>query len=82
MQTLIVCIVVFCVPGMNGTVLGLGAGGSRPSNIPIVDRINIVGASVTIVAGLFGGSVNNKIGPRYTLMLGASGYPIWVGSLW
>ena len=67
---------------MNTTVLGLGAGGSHPANIQIVDRVNIVAASVTIPAGFFGGSVNNQIGPRYTLMLAASGYPVYVGALW
>jgi hypothetical protein len=78
----VVCAVLICGPGLNSTVLGLGAGGSRPSNIPIVDKVNIVGASVTIVAGFFGGSVNNQIGPRYTLILAASGYPVYVGALW
>jgi len=73
---------LICGPGLNGTVLGLGAGGSHPSNIPIVDKVNIVGASVTIVAGFFGGSINNQIGPRYTLILAASGYPVYVGALW
>lgn len=73
---------MICGPGLNGTVLGLGAGGSHPSNIPIVDKVNIVGASVTIVAGFFGGSINNQIGPRYTLILAASGYPVYVGALW
>jgi hypothetical protein len=82
MQALVVCAVLICGPGLNGTVLGLGAGGSHPSNIPIVDKVNIVGASVTIVAGFFGGSINNQIGPRYTLILAASGYPVYVGALW
>ena len=63
-------------------MLGLGAGGSHPANIPVVDKVNIVGASVTIVVGFFGGSINNQIGPRYTLILAASGYPVYIGSLW
>jgi hypothetical protein len=82
MQALVVCAVVICGPGLNGAVLDLGAGGSHPSNIPIVDKVNIVGSSVTIIAGLFGGSINNQIGPRYTLMLAASGYPVYLGALW
>jgi hypothetical protein len=82
MQALVVCAVVICGPGLNGAVLGLGAGGSHPSNIPIIDKVNIVGASVTVVAGFFGGSINNQIGPRYTLILAASGYPVYLGALW
>jgi hypothetical protein len=81
-QALVVCAVVICGPGLNGAVLGLGAGGSHPSNIPVVDKVNIVGASVTIVAGFFGGSINNQIGPRYPLILAASGYPVYLGALW
>jgi hypothetical protein len=79
---LILCVVVFCVAGMNTVIFGLGAGGSHPSNIPIIDRVNIVSGILLIVAGAFGGSVNNKLGLKYTLMLGASGYPIYVGSMW
>jgi hypothetical protein len=41
-----------------------------------------MGSSCTIVAGLFGGSINNKIGPRYTLVIAAASYPMWAGSLW
>lgn len=81
-QALFVCGVLICGPGLNGAVFGLGAGGSHPSNIPILDKVNILGASVTIVTGVFGGSINNQIGPRYTLMLAASGYPIYLGALW
>ena len=67
---------------MNSTVLGLGAGGSHPSEIPTVDKVNIVTSVSLVICGLLGGSVNNKIGPRYTLMVGASGYPVYVGALW
>lgn len=41
-----------------------------------------MGASCTIIAGILGGSVNNKIGPRYTLVIASASYPIWAGSLW
>jgi MFS family permease len=29
-----------------------------------------------------GGSVVNKMGPRLTLMIGASGFPVYIGALW
>jgi hypothetical protein len=67
---------------MNTTVLGLGAGGSHPSEIPIIDKVNVVSGTLITLSGFFGGCVNNQLGPRYTLMIGASGYPIYVGSLW
>ncbi|KAH7333477.1 major facilitator superfamily domain-containing protein [Rhexocercosporidium sp. MPI-PUGE-AT-0058] len=81
-QVLATCLVVFLVPGMNSTLLLLGAGGGRPEHIEIVDKTNVVGASVTVVAGLFGGPITNKIGPKWTLMIAASSYPVWSGSLW
>ena len=67
---------------MNTTVVGLGAGGSRPSEIPTVDKINIVNTTLLSFTSFFGGSIINQIGPKYTLMIGASGYPFYVGALW
>jgi hypothetical protein len=79
---LLLGVVVFCVPGMNTVLVGLGAGGSHPSEIPTVDKINIVTGTFIAFSGVFGGCINNRLGPKYTLMLGASGYPVFVGSLW
>jgi len=39
---MILCVVVFLVPGMNSTILGLGARGSHPWNIPIVDKVSTI----------------------------------------
>ena len=64
------------------TIIGLGAGGSRPSNIPIVDRINVVSGSLISAFAFIGGSLINKIGPRLTLTIGVSGYPLYTGALW
>lgn len=33
--------VVFLVPGVGSVLLGLGAGGGRPENIPIVDKVSL-----------------------------------------
>ena len=82
MQACILAVVLFCCQGMNATVVGLGAGASRPSNIPVVDKVQIVGTCTTVLSGFFAGSINNKIGPRCTLALGASGYPLYIGALW
>ncbi|KAE9381157.1 hypothetical protein N431DRAFT_322617, partial [Stipitochalara longipes BDJ] len=80
-QTLLLCVVVFCIIGMNTAITTMGAGGSHPYNIPIIDRVNVVVGVMFIIAGSFG-NVNNKLGPKWTLMLGASGYPVYVGALW
>jgi hypothetical protein len=73
----LLCVVVFCVAGMNTVVIGLGAGGSHPSNIPIIDRISVVNGVFLIIAGIFGGSVNNKLGPKYTV----NPWSIWISYL-
>jgi hypothetical protein len=39
-QVFIICAVVFSVVGMNSVLLGLGAGGGNPANIPIVDKVS------------------------------------------
>ena len=67
---------------MNTTIIGLGAGGSRPSEIPTVDKLNVIGLTLLAIVAFFGGGFNNRVGPKYTLMIGASGYPVYVGSLW
>jgi hypothetical protein len=82
MQVLILCMVVFLVPGMNSLLVGLGAGGSHPHNIAVVDKINVVSTVLMIVGGIFGGSFNNQFGPKCTMLIGTSGYPIYIGSLW
>jgi hypothetical protein len=73
---------IFCGPGMHTTEIGLGAGGSCPSEIPSVDRINVVNTALLSCAGFFGGSTNNQLGPKYTLMLRVSRYPVYIGALW
>ena len=81
-QNFLLGIIIFCGPGLNSTITGLGAGGSRPSEISIVDKLSIITTTMISVTSFFGGSINNQLGPKYTLMLGASGYPIYVGALW
>jgi hypothetical protein len=67
---------------MNSLIVSLGAGGSHPSNIEVVDKINIVATVFMILGGIIGGNFNNQLGSRFTLMIGASGYPLYTGSLW
>ena len=81
-QTLVVGVVLLCCVGLNSAVLGLGAGGSRPENIPTVDRVNYIGAFVLVGSSCFGGLITNKLGPRNTVAIAATGYPVYVGSLW
>ena len=81
-QTLVVGVMLFLGPGMNAADLGLGAGGNRPKEIPTVDKVNVLTTTLLCASSFFGGSINNQIGPKYSAMLGASGYPLYIGSLW
>ncbi|KAL4778894.1 major facilitator superfamily domain-containing protein [Aspergillus varians] len=81
-QAMIVGATLFCGPGTYLAMTGLGAGGVHPSYIHITDAGNVVLYCIFGVAGVFGGSIINQLGPRITLMVGASGYSIYAGSLW
>ena len=43
---------------------------------------NCVLYAVFAVAALFAGAVLNTIGPRWTMLVGTTGYPVYIGSLW
>ncbi|KAH6607063.1 hypothetical protein Trco_003376 [Trichoderma cornu-damae] len=81
-QTIIVGFVLFCNPGTYLAITGLGAGGKQPQLIGIVNKANVILYCLFGGSGILGGSIINKIGPRWALMVGATGYPIYAGSLW
>ncbi|KAL6797861.1 hypothetical protein GGI42DRAFT_88382 [Trichoderma sp. SZMC 28013] len=81
-QTIIVGFVLFCNPGTYLAITGLGAGGKQPQLIGIVNKANVVLYCLFGASGILGGSIINKIGPRWALMIGATGYPMYAGSLW
>lgn len=74
--------VLFCNPGTYLAITGLGAGGKQPQLIGIVNQANVILYCLFGASGILGGSIINKIGPRWALMIGATGYPIYAGSLW
>jgi hypothetical protein len=59
----LVGIILFLGPGMQTAILGAGAGGSRPTEIPTVDRVTVVLSTLICAIAFFGGSINNQIGP-------------------
>ncbi|KAK5105769.1 hypothetical protein LTR62_002169 [Meristemomyces frigidus] len=77
---LIACGVSFTAPGMWDALGGLGAGGAA---VPYA-----VSAANALVYGLFAivcvaaGAVNNRIGLKYGLALGAIGYPLYGAGLY
>ncbi|EWZ82358.1 hypothetical protein BFJ70_g5502 [Fusarium oxysporum] len=79
-QIAIACGVSFTAPGMWDALGGLGAGGAAEPYA--------VSAANALVYGLFAavciaaGAINNRIGLRYGLALGAIGYPIYGAGLY
>ncbi|KAF9029498.1 MFS general substrate transporter [Hymenopellis radicata] len=79
-QVFTVGLICFCTVGMYIAVNQLGAGGTQ--DIALSDISNSVLYGVFCIAGFFGGSINNLLGPRLTLFIGTLGYILYIGSLW
>ncbi|EGN94050.1 hypothetical protein SERLA73DRAFT_188606 [Serpula lacrymans var. lacrymans S7.3] len=70
--------VCFMCPGLFNALNGLGGGGQ-------VDPTNSANANAALYStfaffAFFAGSINNKLGPRVTLLLGSTGYALYIGS--
>ncbi|KAJ3501464.1 hypothetical protein NLJ89_g9326 [Agrocybe chaxingu] len=70
--------VCFMGPGLFNALNGLGGGGQ-------VDPTTSANANSALyatfaVAAFFSGSINNKLGSRLTLLLGTTGYSLYIGS--
>ncbi|KXJ94880.1 major facilitator superfamily domain-containing protein [Microdochium bolleyi] len=79
-QIVVACGVSFTAPGMWDALGGLGAGGAAEPYA--------VSAANALVYGLFAiccvaaGAINNRIGLRYGLAIGAIGYPLYGAGLY
>lgn len=82
MQNCISALCLFLTAGIYHAITGLGAGAGKPSSSQVAMTTNAILYSVFTVVGFFGGSVLNKIGPKYTYMIGCFGYPFYTTGLW
>lgn len=80
-QNTISGIVLFFTVGIYLAVLGLGAGGGKPSSQRVNDISNSLLYGFYAVFGFFTGAILNQLGPRITMTIGAVGYPIYIGAL-
>ncbi|KAL2213200.1 MFS general substrate transporter [Sarocladium strictum] len=70
----------FLAPGLWNAMNQLGAGGAQEPYL-----VNAANALVFAIMGflcLFGGPIANRIGLKWTLLLGAAGYPIYSAGLY
>ncbi|TRM66629.1 major facilitator superfamily domain-containing protein [Schizophyllum amplum] len=70
--------VCFMGPGLFNALNGLGGGGQLDTQTSA--NANVALYSTFAVMAFFAGTVNNMIGPRYTLFMGSMGYSLYVGS--
>ncbi|KAF8224043.1 MFS general substrate transporter [Tricholoma matsutake] len=70
--------VCFMCPGLFNALNGLGGGG-QVDNTTSANSNSALYATFAASA-FFAGSINNKLGSRLTLLLGTSGYALYIGS--
>ncbi|CAH0033149.1 unnamed protein product [Clonostachys rhizophaga] len=81
-QNFIMGMILFCIPGIYLALTGLGAGGGQASSQRVASLTNAILYGIYAVVGWCAGSILNYLKPKYTIALGAIGYPFYVGSLW
>jgi len=75
--------VCFMCPGLFNALTGLGAGGQvdpTTSARATSARVNTAFYATFALGAFFSGTVNNKLGSRLTLLLGSTGYALYIGS--
>ncbi|KAH7922668.1 MFS general substrate transporter [Leucogyrophana mollusca] len=77
-QVIMLGFTCFLCPGMYNALTGLGGGGQI--NATTNSNSNSALYATFAVSAFFSGTVNNKIGPKRTLLLGTLGYALYVGS--
>ncbi|KAF9040597.1 major facilitator superfamily domain-containing protein [Panaeolus papilionaceus] len=70
--------VCFMCPGLFNALNGLGGGGQVDSTTSA--NSNAAVYATFAFSAFFAGSINNKLGARLTLLLGTTGYALYVGS--
>ncbi|KAG0024721.1 hypothetical protein BGZ81_007614 [Podila clonocystis] len=77
-QIIAVGFICFCCPGMFNAINSINAGGQVDSKV----GQNALVALYTCFAifGILGGAIHNKLGPKWTILIGGSTYVLYIGS--
>ncbi|KAF9552988.1 MFS general substrate transporter [Agrocybe pediades] len=77
-QVVMLGFVCFMGPGLNNALSGLGGGGQLDPTVNA--NANATLYATFAAAAFFSGSIHNKLGSRLTLLLGTTGYSLYIGS--
>ncbi|GAA5937997.1 hypothetical protein JCM1841_002913 [Sporobolomyces salmonicolor] len=77
-QVCLIAFTCFCCPGMFNALSGIGGGGQQDATTSNNGSVALY--STFAVTSFFSGTINNRLGARLTLSLGAAGYALYVGS--
>ncbi|KAF9476003.1 MFS general substrate transporter [Pholiota conissans] len=77
-QVVMLGFVCFMGPGLFNALNGLGGGGKFDATTGA--NANVALYSTFAVSAFFAGTINNKLGSRLTLLLGTTGYSLYIGS--
>ncbi|KAJ5935300.1 DUF895 domain membrane protein [Penicillium verhagenii] len=78
-QLVMVAFVCFMCPGMFNALGGMGGGGKTDATL--ADNMNTALYSTFAVFGIFGGTFVNRLGVKWTLAFGGTGYCLYAISL-
>ncbi|KAF8985204.1 hypothetical protein BGZ46_005567 [Entomortierella lignicola] len=78
-QVLAVGVICFCCPGMFNALNSLNGGGQVDSKVG--QNANVALYTCFAIFGLLSGAIHNKLGPKWTILIGCFTYVLYVGSL-
>ncbi|KAF9974082.1 hypothetical protein BGZ73_002644 [Actinomortierella ambigua] len=78
-QVLAVGFMCFCCPGIFNALTAIGGGGQLSSTVD--ENATSALYACFSISGIFAGAIHNKLGPKWTIFLGAITYPLYAGSL-
>ncbi|KAI9235332.1 MAG: major facilitator superfamily domain-containing protein [Podila humilis] len=78
-QVIAVGFICFCCPGMFNALNSMGGGGQVDSKVG--QNANVALYTCFAIFGLLAGAIHNKLGPKWTILIGCATYVLYAGSL-